>query len=156
MIRTEALHGCFINPCIHLPMEDSMSKTTFPFPLRKLLLVDAATCAGFGLLLTAGAQLAGPLMQIPVALLFYVGLSLFPIAVFMAIVATRSAIHPAGAWVIIAGNVLWAGASFLLLAGDWIAPNLLGSSFIVAQALVVAVLAKLEHAALGDAVLRPA
>lgn len=124
--------------------------------LRSILLIDAATCAVTGALLTAGSGVAGPLMQLPAALLFYAGLSLFPVAVFMTIVALRDAVQPTGAWLIISGNVLWVAASFGLLVSGWIAPNYLGAGFITAQALVVAVFARLEYTALHHAHWRPA
>lgn len=133
-----------------------MFKVKSSLSLRNLLLADATTCIVMGAFLTAGAAIAGRVMQLPAALLFYAGLSLFPVAVFMTIVATRRAVQPVLAWLIIVGNILWVGGSFLLLAGGWIAPNYLGTSFIVAQALVVAAFARLEHAALHDASLRPA
>jgi len=105
-----------------------------------------------GALMTFGSGLFGRLTQIPPELLFYAGLSLFPIAAFITLVATRPVIPAAGVWLIVAGNLLWAAGSVLLLATGWIAPNLLGSSFITAQAIVVAVLTKLEHGALPIAV----
>ena len=123
--------------------------------LRNVLLVDAVTCAIMGAFLALGAGALGGLAQIPPALLFYAGLSLFPIAAFMAIVATRPSIHETAVWLIIAGNALWVTGSFALVVSEWIVPNALGSAFIVGQALVVAVLAKLEHGALRDGLLSP-
>lgn len=124
--------------------------------LRSILLIDAATCAVTGVLLTAGSGVAGQIMQLPAALLFYAGLSLFPVAVFMTIVALRNPVQPTGAWLIISGNVLWVVASFGLLVSGWVAPNYLGAGFIIVQALVVAVFARLEHAALHHAHWHPA
>jgi hypothetical protein len=45
-------------------------------------------------------------------------------------------------------HLRWAAASLLILFGGWIAPNTVGSIFVIAQALVVAALALLEHGAL--------
>lgn len=118
--------------------------------LRTLLLFDAATCAVMGAILALGAAPLAALMRIPAPLLLYAGLALLPIAAFMALVGTRPAIPPAGAWLVIAGNAAWVAGSVLLLAAGWIAPNALGTGFVAAQALVVAVLAKLEHGALRD------
>ncbi len=95
-------------------------------------------------------------MQLPAALLFYAGLSLFPVAVFMTIVALRDPVQPTAAWLIISGNVLWVVASFGLLVSGWVAPNYLGAGFIIVQALVVAVFARLEHTALHHAHWHPA
>ncbi len=133
-----------------------MSLSNSSLSLRNILYIDAATCAAFGVLLAAASGIAGGIMQLPPALLFYAGLGLLPVAVFMALVARREPIHPAAAWVIIAGNVLWVVGSLLLLAAGWVAPNFLGAAFIVVQALVVAGFAWLEHAALNHAQWRTA
>ncbi|MCB1884363.1 MAG: hypothetical protein KDG89_10275 [Geminicoccaceae bacterium] len=120
-----------------------------PLPLRGLLLVDALTCAVMGLLLAVAAGPIAALTAIPSALLFEAGLALFPIAAFIAWVATRAPIRSAGAWTVIAGNALWVAGSVLLLVAGWIAPNGLGVAFIALQALAVAALALLERHALG-------
>jgi hypothetical protein len=133
--------------------EPVMSTFRSLLSLRNLLVVDAVTCAAMGAFLTLGAGPLGTLTRLPSNLLFYAGISLLPIAAFMAFVA-RHPVHPAAAWLIIAGNGLWVAGSFMLLVSGWIAPNPLGITFIVAQALVVAVLAKLEHAALQGVPLR--
>lgn len=133
-----------------------MFKSKALFSLRSILFIDAATCAIMGVLLTAGSGVASQVMQLPAALLFYAGLSLFPAAVFMTIVALRDIVHPTAVWLIISGNILWVAASFGLLASGWIAPNYLGAGFIAGQALVVALFARLEYAALHHAHWRPA
>jgi len=122
--------------------------------LRTLLLVDAVTCGVMGGLLALGAGTLGPLTAIPPALLYYAGLGLLPIAAFMTVVATRPVIQPAAAWLIIAGNALWVMGSLLLVVTGWITPNALGTTFVVAQALVVVLLAVLEHGALRHASLQ--
>jgi hypothetical protein len=116
--------------------------------LSKILIVDASTCAVMGALLALGSRQIGWLTAIPPALLFYAGLSLFPVALFMAIVAARPAIQPMLGWLAVWGNTVWVVASVVLLASGWIAPNGLGIAFIAGQALAVAGLAWLEHVAL--------
>jgi hypothetical protein len=123
--------------------------------LRNLLLIDAATCSAMGGLLVLGSAPVGQLTQIPSSLLFYVGLSLFPIAAFMAFVAARPVSNPTATWLIIIGNGLWVVGSVLLLTSGWIAPNYLGFGFIAAQAVLVALLATLEHRALRESLLQP-
>lgn len=125
------------------------------FVLRNILFVDAATCVAMGGLLTLAAASVGQLTQIPTALLFYAGLSLFPIGAFMAIIAMGSPVGPGAARLIIVGNALWVAASLGLLVSGWIAPNGLGAAFILAQAIAVGVLAALEHWALRIEVLQP-
>ncbi|HET6467074.1 MAG TPA: hypothetical protein VFG43_01730 [Geminicoccaceae bacterium] len=115
--------------------------------LRSIVLVDAATCAAMGALLVLGHAGIAQITRIPSPLLWYAGLALFPIAAFMAAVATRTAPPPAAVRLIVLGNVLWVAGSLLLLVGGWIAPNGLGRAFVLGQALVVAALAGLEHKA---------
>jgi hypothetical protein len=114
------------------------------FSLRNVLLVDAATCVLTGAMHMLGARLLAQLTAIPAALLFYAGVVLIPVAAFMAITATRAALSLLAAWIIVGGNALWVLASVSLMIGPWIAPNAWGYAFIAAQAVVVAVLTKLE------------
>jgi len=119
--------------------------------LRRVVLVDAATCVAMGLLLSLAANMLAPLLELPIRLLEYAGLSLLPIAAFIAWVATRSHLSRLGVWVVIAGNVAWVAGSALLLVSGWVSPNLLGSGFIAAQAATVVLLAGLEYVGLSRA-----
>lgn len=119
-------------------------------PLRRLLLVDAVTCAAMGPVLIAGSGYLEQLTRIPGTLLFWLGLVLLPIALFMALVALRRPVPAPGfAAMVIVGNGLWVLGSLLLLVMPWISPNAFGSAFIAAQAVIVLVLAVLEWRALG-------
>jgi hypothetical protein len=117
--------------------------------LRRLLLTDAATCAVMGLALDLGAAPLASLTGLPAPLLLAAGLSLLPIAVFMALVAWRP--HPAAVRLVVLGNAAWVAASLLLLVSGpltgWAAANGLGVAVVLAQALAVAGLALLEQAA---------
>lgn len=120
------------------------------WPLRRLLLVDAITCAVMGLVLAARSGYLAQLTGIPGALLFWLGLVLLPIAVFMAAVALRNPLPVPGAITVVVGNVLWVLGSVLLLVTPWISPTAFGSAFIAVQAVLVLALASLEMRALGD------
>jgi hypothetical protein len=109
--------------------------------LRRVLFIDASTCLGAGAVLSLYASPLAPLLGLPAALLSYAGLSLFPTAAFMLWVALRREILRLGAQIIIAGNLLWIIASIATLT---LAPAPLGYAFVIAQAIVVALLAKLE------------
>jgi hypothetical protein len=112
--------------------------------LKSLLMLDAATCATMGVVLLLGVKPIAALTQIPAALLFWAGASLMPIAAFMALSARAV---PVPAWavsVVILGNAMWVVASILLPLAGLIVPNPLGWAFLVGQAGVVAILAKLE------------
>ncbi len=112
--------------------------------LRNVLFVDAATCAGCGALMALASEHLASATHIPPALLFYAGMSLFPIAGFMAFVASRAARSVPAVSFIAVGNVLWVAASLWLLVGGAIAPNGLGVAFIAVQAAAVAALTALE------------
>ena len=119
--------------------------------LRRVVLVDAATCVAMGLLLSLAANMLAPLLELPIRLLEYAGLSLLPIAAFIAWVATRSNLSRLGVRVVIAGNAAWVAGSALLFVSGWVSPNLLGSGFIAAQAATVVLLAGLEYVGLSRA-----
>src|SRR5262245_45812074 len=112
--------------------------------LRSVLLVDAATCVATGLLMTAGSSIVADVTHLPADLLVSAGLSLFPIAAFIAFVATRALTSPFGVWAVIVGNVGWVLGSIWLLFSGTIAPNGLGDAFVLAQAFAVAILVQLE------------
>jgi hypothetical protein len=116
----------------------SLDRSSF---LRRVLFVDAATCVGTGALLALGAGPLSPLLGLPAALLFYAGLSLFPIAALMAYIGARPT--AAGAWFIIAGNAAWVLGSIAVLF--LFSPTALGLAFVIAQAAAVALLAELEY-----------
>jgi hypothetical protein len=120
-------------------------------PIRTLLLVDAATCAAMGALLVPYADLLNRWTHRPEPLLFYAGLSLFPIALFMVVAALRRPLMRWAVHITIAGNVLWVIGSAALLLG-LIPVNSYGAAFILFQALAVALLAWLEHVQLRSAI----
>ena len=121
-----------------------MANINTPYSLKPLLLADAAVCTACGIVLAAGSGLIAAWTSLPEMLVFYAGLALLPIAVIILVVATRLTAPPF-VWLVIAGNALWALASILLLFTGWIAPNSLGSAFIVVQAVMVAGFAAAEH-----------
>lgn len=110
--------------------------------LRRALVVDAASCAVMGLILAILARPFAPLLGLPETLLFTAGLALFPAALYMAWVAMREAAPAAFVWVVIAGNIAWVAGSVAVLA--LFPVSALGTAFVLAQAVVVAVLAELE------------
>lgn len=117
--------------------------------LKPLLFLDAATCLAMGLALLVLSGFVAGLTAIPEALLFYAGALLVPIGLFMAATGLRWSTSAFAVWLIIAGNVGWVIASLALLAA--IPPNALGVALIVAQAVVVAVLAWAEQRAFRPA-----
>jgi hypothetical protein len=131
------------NPSALSAQSASLDRSTF---LRRVLCVDAATCAATGALMTFDAAPLSTPLGLPAALLFWAGLSLFPVAAFLLWVATRRDIPRPGAWLAILGNAGWVAGSALVLA--LLSPTGLGYAFVIAQAVVVALLAELEYMAL--------
>ncbi len=115
-------------------------------PLKTILLLDAATCLLMGLLLAVASGFVCSITALPQPLLFCAGLLLLPIGLFMAATAIWWLGSAAAVWLIIVGNVGWVIASLGLLM--IVTANGLGVVFVLAQALVVAVLAWVEYRAL--------
>jgi hypothetical protein len=121
--------------------------TALTSTLRRVLAVDALTCAAAGALMAFGADLVAPLTGLPKPLLFWAGVVLFPVAALMAFLSRRQA-APAGlVWLVILGNAGWVLASIAVLFLT--APTALGVAFVVAQAVAVAILTVLEGRAVG-------
>ena len=112
--------------------------------LRNLLLVDATTSLGAGVVMAAGASFLAPLLALPSGLLFLAGLALVPFAAMLVVLARRSEVSRIALIDIAAINVLWVAASFGIMLGGLVQPNLLGALFITAQALAVALFAVLQ------------
>ena len=119
--------------------------------LRRSLLVDATASGGMGILLVAAAGWLEPLLGLPSALLRGVGVFLVPFAAFLVWLAPRSGELRAVVRLIVAGNVLWIVASLVLLMSGRFATTPVGTFFVSAQAVAVAVFAYLEHHALARA-----
>lgn len=128
-------------------MNANTSFFAHPLFLHRVLLLDAITCVVTGLAMTLGADLTTQFTALPSGLLTTAGASLFPIAFFMAWVATRKPIPAAGVWLVILGNVGWALGSLALLSGI-VSFNALGAGFVTMQALAVAGLGALEFVGL--------
>lgn len=122
-----------------------MFSTTNSSFLRKVLLADAASCVAAGALMAFGAGTLSGLLNLPFALLLGAGIALFPVAAFMAVVATRARLSASAVWLVIVGNVSWIVGSLWVMVGMPVMPNALGQSFVAGQAVVVAVLSFLEY-----------
>ncbi|HJV74524.1 MAG TPA: hypothetical protein VJ654_09905 [Noviherbaspirillum sp.] len=76
------------------------------------------------------------------------GIILLPFAALVAYIATRAQLSRGWVWAVVIANALWVIDSIVLLLSGWVSPSLLGQAFVLAQALVVAVLAELEYVGL--------
>jgi len=111
--------------------------------LKRVLIVDAASCLSIGLPLTLGAGALAPLFGIDRQIVGGAGVALLPIGLFILWLGTRQAAAPALIYMVIAGNIAWTVESFVLIANaNGITP--LGMAFVGVQAAAVAGLSVLE------------
>jgi hypothetical protein len=122
-----------------------------PLFLRRVLWLDAATCAATALLQLLLAGVLAGLLGLPKDLLVESGWLLVACVAGIGFIATRRSVPAAGVWLLIAVNLLWVGGCLLLLWGGGVSPTLPGKVFIAVQALAVGVLAELQWLALRQA-----
>lgn len=122
-----------------------MASTLF---LRRILALDAASCAALGLLLCLDGAALSPLFGLGERLLLGAGLLLLPLAAFIGWLASRPAPPSLLVWLVIVGNVAWTAESFLLVATESGRITTLGATFVAGQAAAVLVVALLEYAGL--------
>ena len=116
--------------------------------LRRALLADALVSGATGLMMLLGAGLTHGLLGLPEGLLREAGIVLLPYAAIVGYVGTRERFPVPAVWGVIACNIVWAAGSILLLVSGLVAPKLLGYTFVVAQAVVVALFAELQYVGL--------
>ena len=127
-----------------------MTVDNTPF-LRHTLLADAAMGAGAAALTIFGSGFLASLLALPQGLIFWAGVALVPIALFLLVMAQKTRIPRSWLREIVLINWAWVVASFGILVLAPIAPNSLGTAFVVAQALAVAAFALLQGLALRQA-----
>lgn len=135
-----------------------MSSTSFissPNFLRHVLRADALSCLACGLLQVVFTGTMAQLLGLPQALLAYTGEFLLVYAAVVAFISTREPLPRPLVWGLVAGNLAWALGCVLLLLSGRVAPSLLGTAYVVVQALTVAVLAELQFFGLRRAASQP-
>jgi hypothetical protein len=113
--------------------------------LRRALLADAVFSGVAALGFTFGAGAFAALFNLPEALLRETGLFLIAYAAFVGWLGTRQAMAKPLAMVPIVGNAAWTLGSIALLFSGSVAPNLLGTAMVVAQAIATGVFAELQY-----------
>lgn len=124
--------------------------------LRNVLRADALSCVACGVLQVVFTGQMAQLLGLPGALLAYTGGFLLVYAAVVAFVSTRDPLPRALVWVLVAGNLGWAIACGLLLVSGRVAPSMLGTAYVVVQALTVAALAELQFFGLRRSAPQPA
>lgn len=110
-----------------------------PTALRRALLLDSAASGTMGLLLLLAAGALQPMLGLPLGLLRWTGVVLIPFAALLVAVAVSARVSRSVILAVVAANVLWVLGSLLLLLSGSLAPTTLGKSFILGQAVAVAV-----------------
>jgi hypothetical protein len=113
--------------------------------LRRAILADAIFSGVSAVLLTSGAGMLAPQLNLPEALLRETGLFLIAYTALVGWLGTRQSMPKALVVIVIAGNAAWTLASIALMFSGAVTPNLLGESFIAIQAIVVGALAELQY-----------
>jgi hypothetical protein len=113
--------------------------------LRRAILADAIFSGASAVLLTLGAGALAPLLDLPEPLLRETGLFLIAYAALVGWLGTRQVMPKLPVVIVIAGNAVWMLASIALLFSGAVTPNLLGETFVAAQAVVVGALAELQY-----------
>jgi hypothetical protein len=113
--------------------------------LRRAILADAIVSGAMALLLTFGAGMLAPLLNLPEALLRETGLFLIAYAALVGWLGTRATMPKALVAIVIAGNAAWTIVSIALLFSGAVTPNLLGEAFVALQAIAVGAFAELQY-----------
>ena len=117
--------------------------------LKRVLLLDAASCLGMGAGLLIGATALAAPLGLSAALLGGAGL-LLPLGLFIGWLGLRAEAPAALVWLVILGNLGWVGESLLVAFGR-AGVSGLGIAFVTVQAAAVLGLALLEYAGLRAA-----
>ncbi|MDP3255638.1 MAG: hypothetical protein Q8S58_08935 [Bosea sp. (in: a-proteobacteria)] len=120
--------------------------------LRGALALDAAACAGMGVLLSLAAAPLSGLFALPPDLLRGAGLLLLPCAALLGWLSRRRELPRLAVLAVIGVNLIWIADSLLLLAGGWFMPSGLGIAFVLAQAGAVLAVTMAEAVGLGRSV----
>ncbi|RAK56540.1 hypothetical protein [Phenylobacterium deserti] len=114
--------------------------------LRRVLGLDALTCAAAGALMAGAAQPLAGWTGLSPTLLMGAGLSLFPVAALFGWMSRQARVPSGLIWLAVLGNAAWVAASLVVLTLE--SPTPFGYAFVLGQAAAVAILAGLEARAL--------
>lgn len=127
-----------------------------PLFLRNVLLADAASCLGCGLLQVAWPGTVTAVLGLPATLLTPTGIFLLLYGALVGWLATRRPVPRAPVWLLAFGNIGWGLACVALLVAGGLQPTALGTAYVVLQAVTVWLLAELQLLALWQGAARVA
>lgn len=112
--------------------------------LRRILALDAVASGATGLLMAFGSTLLADYLMLEAGVTQPAGLFLIAWASGIAALALRPRPPRTLVMAVIAVNILWVAGSVLALVQGWLQPNVLGVTFVLAQAVAVAGFAALQ------------
>lgn len=121
-----------------------MSIFASPRFLPRVMAADALSCAATGALQLGLGDTLARLTGLPAPLLGGTGVFLLAYAALAAWMARRPVPPRRLIGLVIVGNLAWAAGCVALLLGGGVAPTALGVAWVLAQAVVVLVLAELQ------------
>ena len=122
---------------------------SFPSPfLRHVLLADAILSGATGLMQVLATDWLAGLLNLPALLLLWTGAVLVIYAGAVAYLGLYKQLSRPLVWTVIAVNLVWAVDCVALLVLGWVNPNVLGTGWILMQAVVVVVFAELQYIAM--------
>ncbi len=116
--------------------------------LRRALLADAVFSGVSAIAMVLDAGALASLLSLPEALLRETGLFLIAYTALVGWLGSRTSLPKGPVILVVAGNAAWTLASIALLLSGSVAPNLLGTIVILAQAIATGVFAELQYVGL--------
>lgn len=121
-----------------------MSRFASPRFLPRVLLLDAASGLGCGLLQLAVTEAMAAWTGLPAMLLTATGVFFLAYGGVVAVLALTGVGLRGGTALLVVGNLAWAVACIGLLLGGWVAPTRWGVAYVALQAVTVTVWALLQ------------
>lgn len=115
-----------------------MNKNPAQF-LRTVLTIDALTCFGTGVASLALGPMVASALGLSTSLLQGSGVALLAVAAFIVFAIRHTPSMPWTAWTVVLGNAGWVLGSVLLLVAGIEQPTALGTAYVIAQAVIVAI-----------------
>lgn len=116
--------------------------------VRQSVLGDGIMSGVFGVALIVGAAPLAPLLGIPAAFLFWVGVALLPWMASLIVIGRQERPKAGAVETVIAVNALWVLGSTALAMWNPFGMTALGFAFVAAQGIAVALIAELQFSAL--------
>jgi hypothetical protein len=124
-------------------LKDNAMTSIYPTRfLRYALIADALACTALVVLQLSLVELLASQLQLPAILLTGSGVFLAVYVALLIVLASSKSVLKAMVWLVVVGNVAWAIACLALAALP--GPSGLGLAYLIAQAVFVLVIARIE------------